>query len=210
MEGFSDYACREYAEHAVNFMRGRGQSLGPGMTAEQLEAAELAYGIVFPADLRIFLSVALPLGERFPDWRKHDSEEINQLLRWPSEGILIHVRQGVWEEYWGPSPSNEDDAVGIVESLLAEAPKLVPFCGHRYFPCEPTSAGNPVFSVYQTDTIVYGSDFEEYLLRELEVPRLHPLPRDERRIGFWSDLAEAELFPNWDVGLDNRSEDVDG
>jgi hypothetical protein len=46
---------------------------------------------------------------------------------------------------------------------------LVAVYGHRYIPAEPGLAGNPVFSIHQSDVIVYGSSLASYLAAEFGV-----------------------------------------
>lgn len=53
-----------------------------------------------------------------------------------------------------------------IHELVAAAPRLLPIYSHRYLLAEPCRAGNPVFSVYQSDIIVYGTDLRTYLLHE--------------------------------------------
>jgi len=57
-----------------------------------------------------------------------------------------------------------------VRELVEAAPKLIPVFGHRYLLAEPCVAGNPLFSVYQSDIIIYGPDLRGYLLREFAAP----------------------------------------
>ena len=55
---------------------------------------------------------------------------------------------------------------------------------------EPVRAGNPVFSVYQTDIIYYGGDLLSYFACEFHgVAKWHTPPLDVRPIRFWSELA---------------------
>jgi hypothetical protein len=88
---------------------------------------------------------------------------------------------------------------------LAAAPKLIPVFLHRMMPDEPRKAGNPVFSVHQTDIIYYGHDLPDYLRQEFQVARWWTRPSEPRRIRFW----DIERFPEvrWNDGscvFDNR------
>ena len=44
----------------------------------------------------------------------------------------------------------------------AQAPRLIPLISHRYLPETANETGNPVFSVYQSDVIHYGTDVADY------------------------------------------------
>ena len=55
-----------------------------------------------------------------------------------------------------------------IAHLVRDAPELIPIYGHRAIPAEPPEAGNPVFSIVQTDVMVYGSNLHEYLINEFK------------------------------------------
>ena len=99
-----------------------------------------------------------------------------------------------WPQEWGPKPSSLVEAFRIAKQKVGDAPKLIPIYGHRYLPDRPNTEGNPVFSVYQTDIIYYGSDFLNYLENEFsyyfQTPHYN-LTGTIRRIEFWSDLVES-------------------
>lgn len=170
---------RAYMEALVAALRGR-VTFEAGLTDAEVDAAERRYGIRFPPDLRALLQFALPVSAEFPNWRTGveggSTLTIEESLRWPAEGIAFDVEQGRWNAAWGS---------------VEQAPKLVPVCGHRFLPCEPFEAGNPVFSVYQTDVIVVGNDLADYFAEEFGAPRPAWAATTARRIRFWSDLAES-------------------
>ena len=145
-----------------------------------------------PPDLRALLSEGLPLGRGFPDWREPESDAIRAQLDWPFEGIAFDIEQNMfWLEAWGPRPSELAEALQIARSHVAEAPRLIPVAGHRYLPAEPALPGNPVFSVYQTDIIYYGSNLATYLRCEFDqLPYADAVHDSLRRIRFWSDLVD--------------------
>ncbi|WP_437732055.1 SMI1/KNR4 family protein [Sorangium sp. So ce1335] len=179
------------AEHQL--LIDAGVAVAPGLTETELDRAESAIGARFPPDLRSFLSEGLPVGGRFPDWRAPDSTEVRRQLDWPFEGIAFDIEHNAfWWDAWGVRPSGLPEALQIARAAVAEAPRLIPIRGHRYIPAEPALAGNPVFSVYQTDIICYGSDLATYLRREFHRPPHADAAREEvRRIRFWSELVDA-------------------
>src|SRR5437016_10295710 len=154
------------AEHQI--LADAGVAVGAGLTARELERVESVIGAGFPPDLREFLSEGLPLGDRFPNWREPDSDAIRGQLDWPFEGMAFDIQHnGFWWDAWGARPASLDEALAIARAQVAAAPRLIPIAGHRYIPAEPALAGNPVFSVHQTDIIYYGSDLVTYLHCEL-------------------------------------------
>ncbi len=178
-----------YFDTAVRAMRDRGVEFAPGLTAHQVRTAEAEYGFRFPPDLCAFLEHALPLGERFPDWRSPGSEFIRDRLAWPADSMCFDIEHNTfWLPAWGPKPESMEEAHAKARQAVRSAPLLIPVFGHRYLPALPCEPGNPVFSVYQTDIIYYGLDLSSYLFAEFDVPNPFPVPDSPREIEFWSDL----------------------
>ena len=88
-------------------------------------------------------------------------------------------------------PESLDDAVAVACEAYGRAPTLIPIFSHRYLPATPCEAGNPVFSVYQTDIIYYGADLFDYLQNEFKGAfgrtKLE-LTRTPRERPFWSAI----------------------
>jgi hypothetical protein len=72
---------------------------------------------------------------------------------------------------------------------VARAPILIPVYSHRFIPAALSEAGNPVFSVYQTDIIHYGLDLPSYLHAEFDACNPYPVPSEPKEIRFWSELV---------------------
>jgi hypothetical protein len=108
----------------------------------------------------------------------------------------------LWRPSWGPKPETLEARKARVRELVAAAPRLIPVFAHRYLLAEPCTAGNPVFSVYQSDIVVYGADLRDYLIfefadllgleaRALEkewAARINERFADFEAIPFWGDL----------------------
>lgn len=169
----------------------RGIKFEQGLSDQEIDSIQRSFKLTFPADLRAFLQTALPTGSRFPDWRNGERSDLKALLRWPVDGICFDVEYNdLWfSELFGDKPSSLQEAVAIVRRKVAEAPQLIPICGHRFIPSEPHLSGNPVFSVYQTDIIYYGSDLADYLSNEFKIENPWPRPQVERRIDFWEHFV---------------------
>ncbi len=74
----------------------------------------------------------------------------------PLRQLEAAVGAGVfWWDSWGPRPSDDVDAVRVAHGQLLNVPRLVPLFENRYLPAVPAAAGNPVFSWYFADVIVY-------------------------------------------------------
>jgi hypothetical protein len=174
-------------------LQDRGVRLAPGLTADEVRRAEKVHRFRFPPDLRSLLLRALPLGPGFPDWRTPGSSRLADQLTWPFEGIAFDIENNnFWWQPWGHRPAALSDAIAVAKAAVESAPRLIPIYTHRYLPADPESAGNPVFSVHQTDIIYYGVDLRRYLACEFggiddaDAVRVEP-----RRIRFWTDLVEG-------------------
>jgi hypothetical protein len=176
---------------AFELIRARGFSVEPGLTAAELARAEERFAIRFPPDLAEFLSQGLPSGDRFPQWRSLDAS-IEAQLAWPLDGMLFDIQNAVfWMPEWGERPADTEAAKGVAAAAVRTAPVLIPLCGHRYLPAEPLEAGNPVFSVYQTDVIYYGHDLASWVEAEWGAGYERAIRFDSiRPIRFWGDVEE--------------------
>jgi hypothetical protein len=179
-------------------LQNSGVALGAGLTDEEFARAEAVHRFRFPPDLRSLLACALPLNTaernapQFPDWRNPASPAILDQLTWPFEGIAFDIENNsFWWGAWGPRPAALSDAVAVAKAAVEAAPRLIPIYGHRYLPAEPEAAGNPVFSVHQTDIIYYGADLRRYVSCEFGGLAYASANRDHpRRIRLWTELIE--------------------
>jgi hypothetical protein len=161
-----------------------------GYTQSELDSAQERFGLHFPPDLVDLLLDRRPV--RGWDWRT-DEAGIRWALEQPLGGLLFDVEHNdLWWPEWGDRPSTIGERAEIVEAIVGSAPSLIPLIGHRYMPAEPHKAGNPVFSIMQSDVIYYGADLADYFRREFAAhpPSLGPVGTDVRFIPFWSELAE--------------------
>lgn len=181
-------------EHCQQVLRAAGVDFERGLSTSELRAAERRFGFVFPPDLAEFLAFGLPVGKGFPTWRHLDDAELTGSFDWPYEGVCFDIEHNAfWPVEWGPRPEDLRRAFEIARDHIAGAPVLIPLRGHRYLAGAPNSSGNPVFSVYQTDIILYGVDLENYLQNEYHYffgTPAYSLPTTPRKIEFWSWLVE--------------------
>ena len=162
---------------------------GPGYSQAELDDAQGIFNLRFPPDLIELLKRGrLPRGH---DWTS-EREQIRRVLAWPLDGLLFDVEHNaLWLPQWGERPAASGDRAEVVGRAVAEAPKLIPLCGHRYIPEEPHERGNPIFSVYQSDIIYYGSNLANYIANEFSIPHQYAIVGTPKRIRFWSDFAEG-------------------
>lgn len=108
----------------------------------------------------------------------------------PRQGVLFDVEYNAfWLEEWGLRPETLVEVKAFADKLIAAAPRLIPVYQHRMMPDAPHMVGNPVFSVHQTDIIVYGTDLQDYLTHEFLMSEDEQedwiVPSGSRRIQFW-------------------------
>ncbi|WIE69547.1 hypothetical protein [Curtobacterium sp. MCLR17_054] len=181
----------------VELLRTFGVALEPGLTERELARAERRYGVRFGADHRALLSLALPSGDGWFDWRARNDERLRRAIRWPVEGALFDVRHDAfWPGSWGERPGDESQRLEAAARHLRQWPQLVPLYSHRYLPAAPLGSGAPVFSVHQTDVVIYGDDLVDYVKREFRPDRTER----ETSVGMhdlepWTLLAFGEDVP---------------
>lgn len=160
-----------------------------GYTQSELDSAQQRFELRFPPDLVELLLERRPVAGY--DWRT-DHDRIRQALRAPLEGLQFDVEHnGLWWPEWGDPPATIGERAEAMSALVQAAPRLIPIMGHRYIPERPHAAGNPIFSVVQSDIIYYGADLPDYLRRDFSPnPLRTPVGEPNRRIPFWSDFVE--------------------
>jgi hypothetical protein len=168
-----------------------------GLSDSELARAQEAAGAAFPPDLCELLAATLPSGPRssgstFPDWRNRPREAMEEWRAQLVDGLHFDVlNNGFWPSTWGVRPDGHGDSLEIVTQRLNEAPALIPLYSHRAIPNEPLESGNPVFSVMQTDIVIYGNDLADYLRHEFhDAESVQELPM--RSIRFWTAMLEAD------------------
>lgn len=158
-----------------------------GLSEEQIAAVERQWSLHFPPDYRLFLARlhAVDRPMRCRSWKYSLSGEPTlhdntSFYNWLTEGALIQDRLDVladglqfdvenndlWRPSWGPKPATAPARVERVRELVSAAPRLIPVFGHRYLLAEPSQAGNPIFSIMQSDIIVFATDLRTYFLDE--------------------------------------------
>lgn len=173
--------------------QGRGQPVRfqPGLSDAECMAIESACGCALPSDLKSWLQFVVPLREQeFPDWRGDLAAEFSENHQSILGGFCFDIEHnGFWHPEWQLKPSDPTARRHIAEAALRAAPPLIRLYGHRYIPVTPCLAGNPVFSIVQTDIIEYGNDLADYLAHEFKLPRPEWAATEPREIPFWSEMV---------------------
>lgn len=184
--------------HIISQMKKAGVTFEQGLSDSEIERAEAWGQFRFVPDLREFLQTALPVAwntsqgrRQFPQWRQNP-DIIKNAQAWIFEGIQFDILHNhFWLKEWGEKPVETDDALNVARQHVSAAPLMIPIYVHRHIPAEPHEAGNPVFSIWQTDIIYYGTNLESYLQNEfLEASRFNIEISTVKHIRFWSRLVE--------------------
>jgi hypothetical protein len=166
--------------------------MNTGYSKIEIDEIQHRWKLTFPPDLVALLRNQRPLGEGAGafDWLTSSGEDIQGRLDWPFDSFLFDVEHDqLWWPEWGPRPESAHERRERLAKAFAEAPMLIPLFGHRYLPAEPREAGNPVFSVYQSDVIYYGANLQDWLRREFggwDADAWPPI----KRIRFWFEAVE--------------------
>jgi hypothetical protein len=180
----------DLVRQAVDRLRQIGVTLQSGLTDSEISRVESAFGFTFGTEHRALLTMALPMGPGWVDWRDGAADDLRGRLDWPIDGVVFDVHNnGFWPASWGDRPVDRGQAEALAREHLASVPKLVPVYSHRYLPAAPAPAPSPVFSAYQTDVIIYGDDLLDYVAHEFTSGPPHPAAGDLPRVAFWSELA---------------------
>jgi len=179
----------------INQLKSKGVEFQEGLTKDEIAVIENSYNIVFPPDLKSFLSFSLPVSKGFINWRDTSEENILHIksrLVWPLEGMIFDIKHNsFWYDDWGVKPDSIDKAINVCEANYYTLPQLIPIYSHRYIPSEPLEVDNPVFSVYQTDIIYYGENLKSYLEVEFEIKLHKDIDfKKIKKIRFWSDIID--------------------
>jgi hypothetical protein len=180
-----------------------------GMSEAQLEIAEAAFDVRFPAAHRRFLRMLHtpdpPLvgsvygnrgvtrleGRHLPDWTG-DMLPIAGAMDWPVEGLLRAVEDGRWHAAWGERPGDARSRAVLVRRLAAAGPRLVPIARRRYLAAPRGADDGPVIAAYGADVRIVAPDLRAGLLLELGLddpePGRHPVVAP---VAFWQDVIDG-------------------
>lgn len=173
-------------------MQDHGIEFDKGLSDEEIKTVETAYRIKFPPDLKVFLSLGLPISDGFVNWRTLNQTEIVNKLQFPVKSLLFKVKyRDFWLESWGLRPCEPEMAHEVASSQLQSQPKLIPIYKQSHIPEEPYEMGNPVLSVSQSKITYEGGDLIQFFIRKFQIaiPDYFPL-KESNEISFWAQVAQ--------------------
>lgn len=177
--------------NAVKFNQQKTLVFGrKGISPNELDQIEEQLALKLPPDFRCLLeNLHDPLEVFFP-WNKFTLAEYQESIEWIISGIEFDIEHNsCWLSRWGTRPEDLTEAKMVMREDFKGWPRLVPIKGHRYLAVEPCLAGNPVFSIWQTDIICYGATLGEYLINEFVEQIPNPAAWTPKRdIPIWQNL----------------------
>ncbi|PKA65641.1 hypothetical protein AXF42_Ash013055 [Apostasia shenzhenica] len=151
------------AEAVISHLRASGVTVLPGLSDAEFARVEAEFGFSFPPDLRAVLSLGLPAGPGFPDWRSRC--RLRASIDLPIAAVSLQIARGaIWPRNWGSRQA--DRGLQAARSALRRAPLLIPLFDRCYIPCRPSLAGNPVFFVDETRVLCCGFDLPDFFRRD--------------------------------------------
>jgi len=179
-------------EYLYDNLEKAGVEFSEGLNDIEIIQIEEYHLFKFPPDYKDFLMGKMPITKGFYNWRDYKSTAIKEAFEWPLIGILFDIENNAfWADGWGEKPNSKDEREKVAKEQLQSFPKLIPIKGHRYIPCFPNEINNPVYSVYQTDIIYYGTNLENYLANEFSY--YFRGPNQEYQI----EQNEIKIIPKW-------------
>jgi len=184
----------------ISLLKDKNILFDSGLNENEILQVEQKFNLTFPPDLKLFLQTALPISDKFPNWRKalidtQTTKLINDRLEEPLTGILFDIEHNnFWAtEFWGELPNTLQQKLSVATDKIKDYPKLIPVFAHRYIPNEPNETDNPVYSVHQTDIIYYGYNLATYLANEFGfalTDDFELLDKPKKEIKFWCWVVE--------------------
>ena len=211
-----DFSTVSYGDPAnVDWQRGT-RWLG-GLTEVEIDAVERRWSIRFPPDYRLFLrmlhtvdrpqigklyhtseigieEMVMAEAISFANWLADDDYIEQYLNKWIREGFEFDIEHhsNFWPTSWGTKPEGTAAQQARMTEMLAQAPKMIPIHHHRFLLAEPCVAGNPIYSIWQSDIIIYGDTLRDWLLYEFV--DLLPVERKEIEDYWWQQRRAREPF----------------
>lgn len=180
-------------QHALNVLRGSGCTIDSGLSEEELRSVEKTFKFYFSEEHRALLTLGLPQGASWPNWRDGEYAELKAMLDWPVASVLHDVEESdFWHPQWGERPRTQAERVRVAREALQAIPRMVPIYAKLYCAGRDVTSPNPVFSIMHSDVMYLGASINDWISRALDAAsRPRPLDIDGPWVDFWSDLAEG-------------------
>jgi hypothetical protein len=166
-----------------------GDPLDPGLSNDEVERVEARFDFRFAPVHRAFLSIGMPRGPQWPNWRRGSLRVLRSRMQAPVDGVVADVLEhDFWPAGWERRPAADAEREEVARDRLATVPTLVPLFADCYLPADDPRPRAPVLAVDRTIVSVVGHDLAHYVGRVFAVHDPAPAGRP-LHVPFWSDLA---------------------
>lgn len=164
-----------------------------GLSVKEVWGIETTFKAAIPTDLKTFLIEGIPVNhgdEVFPNWHQDCSVILRNTTDHINQVFLFDIKENnYWHSSLGIRPNNDVVAAAQALAAISSWPPLFPIYNHRYMPSIPEGSGSPVISLWQaTDSVYYGNDLVDYLVKEFHIQTNNTPPKDPKRVPIWSDV----------------------
>ena len=183
--------------HLINSLKASGISFGEGLKPREIREIERTFGFQFPKEIAYFLSRAYPLNPGFFNYKDLSDGNVQAFRNFQvqiKDAFLFDLQnntdtiQALLRPLGWHYPQSFQD---VVMEALEKSPRLLPFYGHRCF--FDGMDGMPILSFSQPiETIIYGSDLENYFENEFLSPERHRIKTVSEKMkdtGIWYHLT---------------------
>jgi len=162
------------------------------LTDKHINELEKFFWFCIPTEYKEVLKNWMPVGNDFTNWSDQGSvqKSYDILLDWILFDILTN---NLWFDRRWESISNSEK-IKIITNMYDKSPKLIPIYWHRFILEKWYIENNPVFSIHQSDVIIYWESLEQRVNIEFWNSKLQNINiNNYSGLWIWSDL----LFYNY-------------
>ena len=163
----------------ITILKNNGVVFEKGLNADEIGKVEKVYEIKLPLVWKEFFKTALPVSRGFYNLRDFSNENVE---------LIKSVMKRPFDDFKEKLESEK-----LPKQLYKEfekAPKLFPIFSHRFIPSGDFD-DPPVFSIMQTDIIVYGKDLYEWAQNEYRPKNtMFSVKEIKTKVPFWISVLD--------------------
>ncbi len=185
-------------QQLVDRLKAAGISFTDGLKQSEIREIERTFGFRFPKEIAYFLSLAYPVEPHFFNYRDLSESNIKAFQDFQEkikQSFLFDIKNNTPTMHALLRPLRCTDPLSFQDTVmnaLENSPRLIPFYAHRCF--FDGMNGMPIISFSQpVDTIIYGSDLENYFENEFLCPNCYHIGKVSDKMkdtGIWYHLVE--------------------
>ena len=163
----------------ITILKNNGVVFEKGLDENELGKVETVYEIKLPLAWKELFKTALPVSRGFYNLRDFSDENVE---------MIKSVMKRPFDDFREKLESEK-----LPKRLFKEfekAPKLFPIFSHRFVPCGDFD-DPPVFSIMQTDIIIYGKNINDWAENEYFPKNTRFSKKDiKTKVPFWINILD--------------------